>query len=43
MVNYTHSWTAYAIALHKNKDMLDQKMKEQHLEMNPVAKDFNKS
>ena len=23
MVNYTCSWTAYMVALHENKDMLD--------------------
>ena len=40
MVNYTRSWTAYTVALHENKDMLDQKMKEQHLEMNPAAKEY---
>ena len=40
MVNYTRSWTAYTVALHKNKDMLDRKMKEQHPEMNPAAKEY---
>ena len=40
MVNYTHSWTAYTVALHENKDMLDRKMKEQHPEMNPAAKEY---
>ena len=40
MVNYTHSWTAYTVALHENKDMLDRKMKEQHPEMIPLAKEY---
>ena len=40
MIDYTHSWTAYTIALHKNKDILDQKMKEQCPEMNPSAKEY---
>ena len=40
MVNYTHSWTAYMVALHENKDMLDQKMQEKHLEMIPSAKEY---
>ena len=40
MVNYTHSWTAYTVALHKNKDMLDRKMQEMHLEMIPSAKEY---
>ena len=40
MANYTCSWTAYTVALHENKDMLDRKMKEQHPEMNPAAKEY---
>ena len=40
MVNYTCSWTAYTVALHENKDMLDQKMKEKHPEMIPSAKEY---
>ena len=40
MVNYTCSWTAYMVALHENKDMLDRKMKEQHPEMIPSAKEY---
>ena len=40
MVNYTRSWTAYTVALHENEDMLDWKMKEQHPEMNPAAKEY---
>ena len=40
MVNYTRSWTAYTVALHENKDILDRKMKEWHPEMNPAAKEY---
>ena len=40
MVNYTCSWTAYMVALHENKDMLDRKMQEKHLEMIPLAKEY---
>ena len=40
MVNYTRSWTAYTVALHENKDMLDRKMQEKHPEMIPSAKEY---